>query len=301
MALNRRQIIKGAAWSAPVVIASTTIPAYAASQVKIQSGLFVTTQYNGGFVGYTSTNDSVGHAATPAAYFAAPAGSQEADINWNDATGKPTNASLYANGEGSFTPVTNSGTGSAGGYTTSSGFWFSVPTTNVKTGANYIAGSKTTLAAGAVFVTQVEFTIPAGANASFPGANVKIAGQTWNKQITGTRTAQTSSTAYLQTVTAAGTWVASTPTNTKNADGSYTFRGTITYTTSQAITVTQTGTKYYAQTEIMPATVQMDPSYGWNYFQLTSSIQSASISYTANGTTTPTAISGQTTISRLSH
>ncbi len=299
MNTNRRNLIKGAAWSAPVVIASTTIPAYAASRVNIQSGLFVTAQNDGGFVGYSGSATSTGHATTPTAYFSAPAGSQEADLNWNDATSKPTNSSSYTNGEGSFTPVTNGGTASAGSYTTSSGFWFSVPTTSVTSGTNYIAGSTATLAAGAVFVTQVEFTIPAGANASWPGANVKIAGQTWNKQISGTRTAQTSSTPYLQTVTAAGNWVASAPTNTKNADGSYTFRGTITYTTTQAITVTQSGTKYYAQTEIMPATVQMNPAYGWNYFQLTSTIQKASISYTANGTTTSTSITGQTTTSRI--
>lgn len=296
---NRRTLLKAGAWSAPAIIASATVPAYAASRAQIQSGLFVTTQNDGGFVGYSGSTTSTGHATTPSAYFSAPAGSQEADLNWNDATSKPTNSSSYTNGEGSFTPVTNGGTTSAGSYTTSSGFWFSVPTTSLTSGTSYISGSTATLAAGAVFVTQVEFTIPAGTNASYPGANVTVAGQTWNKQISGTRTAQTSSTAYLQTVTAAGNWVASAPTNTKNADGSYTFRGTITYATTQAITVTQTGTKYYAQTEIMPATVQMYPGYGWNYFQLTSSIQKASISYTANGTTTSTTITGQTTTSRI--
>lgn len=203
------------------------------------------------------------------------------------------------NGEGSFTPVTNAGSGSAGSYATSSGFWFSVPTTSVTSGTDYIAGSNATLAKGAVFVTQVEFTIPAGSNASYPGNNVTVAGKKWNQQISGTRTAQSSSTPYLSTVTAAGNWVASAPTNTLNPDGSYTFRGTITYTTTQAITVTQSGSKYYAQTEIMPATIQVSPAYGWNYFQLTSSIQSASITYTANGNSTSTTITGQTTTSRI--
>ena len=153
---NRRTLLKAGAWSAPVVIASATIPAYAASPAKIQSGLFVTTQNNGGFVGYSGSTTSTGHATTPSAYFSSPAGSQEADLNWNDSTSKPTNSSSYTNGEGSFTPVTNGGTTSAGSYVTSSGFWFSVPTTSLTSGTSYISGSTATLAAGAVFVTQVE-------------------------------------------------------------------------------------------------------------------------------------------------
>lgn len=77
MSTNRRTLLKAGSWAAPAIVASSTIPAYAASQILIQSGLFVSTQYNGGFVGYTGSNDSTGHATTPAAYFAAPAGSQE--------------------------------------------------------------------------------------------------------------------------------------------------------------------------------------------------------------------------------
>lgn len=298
--LSRRKLVKGTAWSVPAVIASTSVPAFAASAPKlaIQSGLFVSTQYNGGFVGYVGSNSSTGHATSPSSYFAAAPGTQESDLNWNDGTSKPTSIS-YVNGEGSFTPVTNGATASNGSYLSGSGFWFSVPTTDVNSGTSYVAGSTAVLAAGATFVTQVEFTIPAGANAAWPGSNVTVAGQTWNKAISGNLSTLTASAPYLQTGAVAGTWSASTPTNTKNADGSYTFRGTITFKTTTALTLTQSGTKYYAQVIIMPATVQLNPAYGWNYFSLTSSIQSASITYTGNGVTSTTTLSGSTTTSRI--
>lgn len=152
-------------------------------------GLFVTTQYSGGFVGYQAFLDSAGHAeTTPLQYFASAPNTPEADLNWSDATSQPTNNSLYANGEGSFTPVTNGATGVAGTYGTSSGFWFSVPTNNTATRTDYISGSTVTLAAGASFITQVEFTVPAGSQASWPGSNMKINGSLWNKQLTGTLT-----------------------------------------------------------------------------------------------------------------
>lgn len=301
MEITRRHTLAASAWSAPLLLASATIPAYAASQVisGIQTGLFVTTQYNGGYVGYAGSNDSTGHATSPQQYFASAPNTPEADINWNDATSRPTNSNLYANGEGSFTPVTTSANGANGAYSTQSGFWFSVPTNNVATGTDYIAGSTATLAAGATFITQVEFTIPAGANAAWPGANVKIDGTVWKKQLTGNLVGLAATAPYLQTANVAGTWTAVAPTNTLNTDGSYTFRSTITYKTTQALTLTQKGTKYYGQVIIMPAQVALNPAYGWDYFSLTSSVQSANITYTANGTTATQNVTGLTTTSKL--
>ena len=54
-------------------------------------------------------------------------------------------------GAGSYTPVTNSGSGSNGGYVSSTGFWFSVPTTAVKTGTGYVSGSKAVSEGGCAF------------------------------------------------------------------------------------------------------------------------------------------------------
>lgn len=252
----------------------------------IQMGLFVTTQYSGGFVGYQAFLDSAGHAeTTPLQYFASAPNTPEADLNWSDATSQPTNNSLYANGEGSFTPVTNGATGVAGTYGTSSGFWFSVPTNNTATRTDYISGSTVTLAAGASFITQVEFTVPAGSQASWPGSNMKINGSLWNKQLTGTLTDQITQSTYLQVASVAGKWIAQAPTNTRNTDGSYTFVSTITYTTTKTLTLTQKGNKYQGQVIIMPATIALNPSYGWDYFSLTSSVQPANITYSADGGT----------------
>lgn len=35
----------------------------------------------------------------------------------------------------------------------------------------------------------------------------------------------------------------------------------------------------------MPATIALNPSYGWDYFSLTSSVQPANITYSADGGT----------------
>lgn len=300
--VQRRTLVKGAAWAAPLVVASATVPAYAASpskdQLGIEYGLFVTTS-NNSKMGYNETyGTGTVNPTSPQAYFQASS-RPESDISWSDATSRPTNSSSYQNGEGSFTPVTTGATGANGTYASSSGFWWSVPTTNPETGTGYIAGSTATLAAGAVFITEVEFTIPAGANAQWSTQNVRVAGQIWNKAISGKRTRQNATATYLAVATIAGTWSASQPVITRNSDGSYTFKGTITYLTTEAYTLTQTGTKYYGQTTIMPATVEVPTNYGWNYYQQTSYIQSATINYTANGTTTTLPLSGLTTTSRI--
>ena len=60
-------------------------------------------------------------------------------------------------------PSTNSQTGANGAYMSSSGFWWSVPTKDTATGTGYIPGSSVTLAAGATFVTEVEYTVAASA------------------------------------------------------------------------------------------------------------------------------------------
>ncbi|WP_237210151.1 amino acid oxidase [Rothia nasimurium] len=307
-AISRRTLAKGAAWSAPVVVAAAAVPAYAASPtLKIDYGLFVTTSYNedGGrsLLGYNETSGTgATNPTSPSAYFAASP-RPESDLNWNDATSKPTNARRYQNGEGVFTPVTTSGSGINGTYASSSGFWWSVPTTQTNTGTNYIVGSSAVLNAGAVFVTQVEFTIPAGPDARWSADNVRIAGKLWNTTVSGSRTQNNATSAtYLAVWTVPGNWVASTPVITANADGSYTFKGTITYTTTKAynLTLNQGSSKFYGQTVIMPATIEVPTNYGWSYYQQTSYIQSATLALSdGKGTTDTLTLTGESTTSRL--
>ena len=133
--ISRRSVAKAGVWSAPVIAASAAVPAYAASsrsddseeKLTIQSGLFVSAQYGGGFVGYaSSTSTGPIHPTTPEAYFASSSKPQS-DLNWDDSASKPTNRDLFVNGEGTFTPVNNSQTASPRLYVASSGFWWSVP------------------------------------------------------------------------------------------------------------------------------------------------------------------------------
>lgn len=122
---SRRALIRGLTWVAPTAAISLQAPAFAASfpppTAGAEYGLFVSTQYNGSYVGYSDSNNTGAIRPTsPTAYFeAARAGnSPESDINWNDASQCHTYRSGQSavNGEGSFTPVTNSASGANGAY-----------------------------------------------------------------------------------------------------------------------------------------------------------------------------------------
>lgn len=301
--ISRRTIAKAGIWSAPVVAASAAVPAYAASkEVTIQHGLFVSAQYGGGFIGYTSsTSTGPVHPTSPDAYFAS---NYESDLNWDDNASKPTNPDLYVNGEGKFTPVNNSQTASPGSYVAASGFWWSVPTTKESSGSAYITNSTATLSKGATFVTEVEFTVPAGAvNSAKTG---KINGKVWGPNnrsaLTGTNVeliASAGQSKYLSIAQTAGNWSAEVPTVTKNSDGTYTFKGRITFTTTKAYTLKQSGSKYYGQVVIMPAQVSFSPALGWISYKQTSSIQNATISYTGNGYSDTLVLSGEATTSQI--
>lgn len=305
---TRRVLLSGAAWTAPAVAVATAAPALAASPIRtyIDQGVFVSTQYNGGYVGYQGSNfTGPTRPTSPSAYFAARAAGDnpESDINWVDGSG-PTNSSMYVNGEGLFTPVTNGASAVNGTYGSMSGYWVSVPTTEAETGTQYIAGSSTTLAAGATFITEVRATVPNTSGGRWTLENIAVMSsrQVWNKQLTGTLSTLTASATYLSYANIAGRWTAFTPTITDNGDGTLTLTGRIQYVTTQPMTITQTGTKYYGQVTIMPATVQMNPSYGWNSFSLTSWVESATLSYTVPAgyvAPTTTTVSGLITTSTL--
>ena len=219
--ISRRTIAKAGVWSAPVVAASVAVPAYAASKETpgVQYGVYVSVQNNGGYVGYASSNNTgTINPATPEAHFTATT-NPDSDINWDDATSKP-KYTTYVNGEGKFTPVTNSQTGANGAYMSSSGFWWSVPTKDTATGTGYIPGGSVTLAAGATFVTEVEYTVSASAQSLTKLG--KINGQSWSpssRQLTGKTTelvASAGQAKYLSVAQTAGTWTAEVPTITQN-------------------------------------------------------------------------------------
>ena len=295
--ISRRTIAKAGVWSAPVVAASAAVPAYAASKETpgVQYGVYVSVQNNGGYVGYASSNNTgTINPASPEAHFTAST-NPDSDINWDDATSKPKSAT-YVNGEGKFTPVTNSQTGANGAYMSSSGFWWSVPTKDTASGTGYIPGSSVTLAAGATFVTEVEYTVSASAQSLLKLG--KINGQSWSptgRKLTGKTTelvASAGQAKYLSVAQTAGTWTAEVPTVTKNSDGTYTFKGRITFTTTKAYTLKQTGNKLYGQVVIMPGIVSFSPAQGWVSYKQTSSIQNATITYSGNGYTDTKALSG---------
>lgn len=152
-------------------------------------------------------------------------------------------------GAGSFTPVTNGPSGSDGSYSSTSGFWWSVPTTKTRSGTGYVAGSTATLKAGAVFTTTVTFVfLPCQ---TYAANYVSINQQTnkWNatNQPSGTLIDQSASETYLSVGAVAGSWKTSVPTITSTPDGTTTFTGALTFTTSKDVTIAQTGTKSYAR------------------------------------------------------
>ena len=288
--ISRRTIAKAGVWSAPVVAASVAVPAYAASKETpgVQYGVYVSVQNNGGYVGYASSNNTgTINPATPEAHFTATT-NPDSDINWDDATSKP-KYTTYVNGEGKFTPVTNSQTGANGAYMSSSGFWWSVPTKDTATGTGYIPGGSVTLAAGATFVTEVEYTVSASAQSLTKLG--KINGQSWSpssRQLTGKTTelvASAGQAKYLSVAQTAGTWTAEVPTVTKNSDGTYTFK--------------ESGTKYYSQTNFMPAQLRFPANDGWISYKQTSSVQVANLTYSSNGASGSESVSGQATTAEI--
>ena len=280
--LSRRKLATGAAWAAPIIAASAAVPAYAASTGNTagsEYGIFVTTVCNGGFVGYTQSDDAAFDGPTsPQAYWA-NGGTYTPTMNVTS-EGCVTNGMAKV-GVGSYTPVTNSATGSNGGYVSSTGFWFSVPTTAVKTGTGYVPGSKAVLEAGARFSTQVTVVVPTTSNWKWTLNNIALqrATQKCTRALTARMVDLRATAPYLGTENVAGTWSASVPTIKNNGDGTATFTGTITYTTSRDYTLTQSGSKYYGQVLILPGVIQVDAAYGFKSFSLTSQVESATITY----------------------
>ena len=274
--LSRRSIAKGVAWGVPAVSLGAAAPARAASPIPgTDRGVFVSATYNGGTIGY-QPNESTGNVgpSTLSGSFVGGTTYFESDLNWADATNKPTNSSLYVNGEGTFTPSGNSTT--AGSYGSTSGFWFSSPTTAMGTGTGYSGTS--TLASGAKFTTTFTYTIPSGTAFVYPRVN----GSTWQSStLTASLTALTTTgNNFLSNYQANATVTLAVPTVVTNADGSKTFTGTITTTTTSAISTT--ATKPYQQVTFLPP-ITLTPA-GYTSLTISSSVSSATVT-TSTGQT----------------
>lgn len=147
--VDRRRVVKGAAWSVPAVIAAGAVPAQAVSPGKnanATTGLYVTVARTNGATGVqlqAEMNNILWTGPT-----------SEPDVNWDDARGC-SNAVPMANGEGIYTPHgTLSSLGKIGG----TGFWLSSP----QTPDGRPASGTATLGKGAQFAIDYIVLRPGG-------------------------------------------------------------------------------------------------------------------------------------------
>lgn len=175
----------------------------------------------------------------------------EFDLNWVDGRGTTAttwNAMNAVNGEGSFTPTGNSQT--TGVYPSTTGFWFSRPTSTPGTGQTANYSGSTTLASGAALTSTVTAIYAPGTNATVAGqiavgpscTTISPGGSAqtfpYTGSISGTPT-------YVSPLSAKGSTTFNAPTVTTNSAGQVVVRMSFTFTTNQAITA---GTaKPYAQ------------------------------------------------------
>ncbi|WP_237242051.1 hypothetical protein [Rothia nasimurium] len=154
---SRRTLATAGLWAAPIVAASTAVPAYSASSsalsptLTVRWGLFSQVAIEDASAGYTT---NVGVAST----FGGTSNTS-GDVQFDDSTGLIADGAtgLVANGEGTFTPG-----GSLGGFNSGTyggtGLWFSSPEDT--TGAP-VAGTAV-LASGASFRLNYVVTFPEG-------------------------------------------------------------------------------------------------------------------------------------------
>ena len=252
--------MRGAGWAAPVALATVAAPAVAASQPPAQYemdlGIFVSASASAdtvGRVGYFGGNaGGVQTAAdTPEESFRNGTTWAESDLNWVDGRGTTAttwNAMNAVNGEGSFTPTGNSQT--TGVYPSTTGFWFSRPTSTPGTGKIANCSGSTILASGAALTSVVTAIYAPGTSASVagqiavgpsyttisPGSAAKTF--TYTDGISG-------SPKYVSPLSAKGSTTFDAPTVTTNSKGQIVVTMRYTFTTNQAITA---GTaKPYAQ------------------------------------------------------
>ncbi|WP_172120079.1 hypothetical protein [Actinomyces faecalis] len=287
--LPRRGLIRGAAWSVPAIAIAAAAPAAAVSSdrnvpdgKKGPYGLYVSAAATMGGTGYAGGNNNGGAYTQP---------EPTSDALWSDARGYPV-GSYYTNGEGDFTPYSNSRSGTQNTYASTSGFWWQAPR---DANGEFIKRSTATLVKGATFVTKVTAVFPDTWEPNDPATTHFT---NWNGLwITDQRTIWaddkgregTSNTQALGAPThpvafdnTPHTWTATPLTYTKQPDGSWLVEGTITATTTRdsKIEVTAQGGRTYGQARFMPSNILIQTNNGWLGFKLTSWVQNATLTYT---------------------
>lgn len=257
-AFSRRTLGKGAAWAAPSVATALVAPAYAASKLGIDMGLYVSassTNASGGTgtTGFFSGNGpgTMANADTPQESFRNGTTWAESDMNWSDTTGATQTLwdANVTNGEGSFTPGGNHQY--AGNYMSGTGFWFSRPTSSAGTGTGY--SGTTTLASGA-YLTNTVTAIYAASTAPAPASKIttNVVSKTLSPggaDITETYTGGVSAgTSFVNPVTVTGSSVYHAPTLTTLPDGRLKVTFTYVFTSNKAVTTGGTApSDVYAQ------------------------------------------------------
>lgn len=145
--LTRRRTIQAAGWSAPLILATSQIPSYAASSTS-SNGL--TASY--GFFAQMINSNLANPFDTYAGVHSRRGAVSDSSANAQYANGRVTGSSgLAAHGEGSFTPGGTLGADRYGGL----GFWASTPQ---KAGNGQALEGTTSVAAGSVFEVTYRFT-----------------------------------------------------------------------------------------------------------------------------------------------
>ncbi|OCK12651.1 hypothetical protein A9G02_05540 [Cutibacterium avidum] len=134
-------------------------------------------------------------------------------------------------------------------------------------------------------MTDIEVIVPQ--KAQYAANHIKVNRDDWTRKLSGNLTEVTGKATYLASQNVKGSWSVTAPKTTTSPDGSLKVTGTLTYTTAKPFTVKQSGTKYYGQTLIMPGTFRMIANDGWSSFSLRSYVQSATITYTGQPSSSP--------------
>lgn len=160
--LTRRRVLAGAAWTAPVIVSSAIVPAYAASYDDTRPDYGIFTQ------AFITHQEKESDTFLGLDSFSGP-------VPGNETANVPAgSAGLYSSGGGKFTPGGSIGNNQYGG----AGFWFSAPKATSKEGNETYYSGTTTLLAGARLRLEYRFVFPS----SYEAEGNEPPG--WNKNAT---------------------------------------------------------------------------------------------------------------------
>lgn len=266
-ALNRRQLAKGAVWSAPVVLATASVPAYAASVPQITYSV-----KNGAFVQVVNSN--------PGDIYSTILGVSSYDGGSSTPDGNtPLNGAEIASA-GTFTPGGSIDVDNYGG----AGFWVSTPFQE-QTG-EYVAGATTTLPSGLSF--SMTYTV------RFAEADFAYEPLLWidNKVEKVVGSAATGNGANRNEVPFTATF------GVGNLNGD-TWTGVVTYTTTQDVVLLHSSADPFVQILASHVPVTYDVSAMISSFTARISVDPIMANMTVNGETESKVIPSQTETATL--